>query len=230
MTLTPAVLGAAWGLLVLAAAGRAHARLAARRRARALARAIPRGERRRARRRHAAGPFRLPGPVERVRELVRTATLAREARRADARVARHLPVAVDLLTVAIGAGLTPYLAVERSVRWVPPPVADALREGLRLTHLGLPFVHALDAAGMACAPLRPVTTVLAASASTGAPAAEPLARLAADAREEMRRRASEHARALSVRLLFPLVFLVLPAFALLVVVPTLLDGLGALGP
>jgi hypothetical protein len=46
-------------------------------------------------------------------------------------------------------------------------------------------------------------------------------------RTTLRRRAEARARTVPVRLLFPLVFLVLPAFALLTVVPAVLGGLGA---
>ena len=44
-------------------------------------------------------------------------------RRADAALARELPVAIDLLGVAVGAGCTPYLAVEVASRWSSAPVA-----------------------------------------------------------------------------------------------------------
>jgi hypothetical protein len=59
----------------------------------------------------------------------------------------------------------------------------------------------------------------------GAPIADLLARLADDARAVVRRRSEAHARRVPVRLLFPLVFLVLPAFGLLTVVPALAAGL-----
>jgi len=50
----------------------------------------------------------------------------------------------------------------------------------------------------------------------------------ADALKWLRRAAEAHARRIPVRLLFPLVFLVLPAFVLLTVVPGLAAGLGRL--
>jgi len=76
--------------------------------------------------------------------------------------------------------------------------------------------------------LAPVAAVLVASEQLGVPAAAGLARLAAEARAELRRRAEARARALPVKLLFPLVFLVLPAFGLLTVVPALLAALSHL--
>jgi hypothetical protein len=53
-----------------------------------------------------------------------------------------------------------------------------------------------------------------------------LARLAVEERARLRRRAEAEARTVPVRLLFPLVFLVLPAFGLLTVVPTLVSSFG----
>ena len=73
--------------------------------------------------------------------------------------------------------------------------------------------------------LRPVTDVLLASDRLGAPAGPALTRLAHDVRADLRRRAEARARTLPVKLLFPLVFLVLPAFGLLTVVPALLTAL-----
>jgi len=56
----------------------------------------------------------------------------------------------------------------------------------------------------------------------GSSLADEMSRLAADVREQRRARAVDRARAAPVKMLFPLVFLVLPAFLLLTVVPVLL--------
>ena len=53
-------------------------------------------------------------------------------------------------------------------------------------------------------------------------------RLADEARAAARRRAETRARVLPVKLLFPLVFLVLPAFGLLTVAPALLSAMSRL--
>jgi pilus assembly protein TadC len=60
------------------------------------------------------------------------------------------------------------------------------------------------------------------------PLAPTLARLAADARHDRRRQAEAAARALPVRLSFPLVLCLLPAFVLLGIVPAMAPALQGL--
>ena len=73
--------------------------------------------------------------------------------------------------------------------------------------------------------MRPLADALRTSARLGSPAAPALARLAAEVRADVRRRAEARARTVPVRLCFPLVACVLPAFALLTVAPVVLGGL-----
>ena len=157
------------------------------------------------------------------------APLARRRRaHAAAGLTRELPVAVDLLGVAIGAGCTPYLAVEHAARWSPPAVAVELDRVVRACRLGASFADAwLEAAGRA-PQLVPLADALTTGERTGAPVGPALARLAAEERAAARRRVESHARRVPVRLLFPLVFLVLPAFVVLTVVPGLAAGMARL--
>jgi len=146
-------------------------------------------------------------------------------RRTEAAVQRELPVVLDLLGVAVGAGCTPYLAIEATVRWAPPHLSARFERVLRACRLGAGFPDALDELARATPQLQPVVDALLASDRLGAPVGPALARLAEEERATSRRRAEAHARRVPVRLLFPLVFLVLPAFGLLTVVPALLSGL-----
>jgi tight adherence protein C len=152
----------------------------------------------------------------------------RRDRRADTALARELPVAIDLLGVAVGAGCTPYLAVEAVTRWGPPVVAARFRSVLRACELGSAFGAALDAMGSETRALARVADALRSAERTGSPIGPALGRLASEERGALRRRAEAHARRVPVRLLFPLVFLVLPAFVLLTVVPGLVAGLARL--
>lgn len=175
------------------------------------------------RRRWTAGAnrSRLGAPGRVVRGLLHRG----RTRRDDAAIAVELPVAIDILGVAVGAGCTPYLAVEVAARWSPPRLAAGLATVPRACALGDSFAGALDAMAASTPRLHPLTDALLASDRLGAPVGDALARLAAEERSALRRRAEAAARTVPVRLLFPLVFLVLPAFGLLTVVPTLVNGL-----
>jgi tight adherence protein C len=163
-----------------------------------------------------------------VGRVVTSLTGRRGASRRELEIAREVPVALDLMGVAIGAGCTPYLAVEVAARWAPPGVAAQFETVLRACALGTPFDVALDDMAQRVACLASLAEALLASDRLGAPVAPVLGRLADEERAALRRRAETHARTVPVRLLFPLVFLVLPAFVLLTVVPGLASGLAQL--
>jgi Flp pilus assembly protein TadB len=152
----------------------------------------------------------------------------RRARHDDAVLAGELPVTLDLLGVAVEAGCTPYVAVDLARQWAPPAMAVRLGEAREACALGASFGDALDAVGARAPRLRPLVDALLASDRLGAPVGPALGLLADEQRAELRRRAESHARRVPVRLLFPLVFVVLPAFGLLTVIPTLLAGFSRL--
>ncbi len=108
---------------------------------------------------------------------------------------------------------------------MPEQAAGRLGAALRAADGGLGLADALEAEARRTPALAPVLALLAASERSGAPVAEALSRLATSIRAETRRRAMARARAVPVRLLFPLVFLVLPAFLLLTVAPVVLASL-----
>ena len=149
----------------------------------------------------------------------------RRARHTDDAMLAALPVAVDLVGVAVGAGCTPYRAVGLASEWSPPAIATVLADIDRTAALGASFDDALRGAGSRTPAVRSLTETLRTSARLGSPAAAALVRLAQEVRADVRRRAEARARTVPVRLLFPLVFCVLPAFALLTVVPVLFDGI-----
>jgi tight adherence protein C len=221
----PWALGAAWGVVLALPVVHRAVRTGAAERASGLSTSATRPRRSSPLWVRAWWDGRAHGVVVRV---LRSLRARRRARGADAALAREVPVALDLLGVAVGAGCTPYLAVEVAARWSPAPVAGAFTDVLRSCSLGLDFQSALDAAARATPRLRPVADALLATDRLGVPVGPVLARLAEEDRTALRRAAEAHARRIPVRLLFPLVFLVLPAFVLLTVVPGLAAGLGRL--
>jgi pilus assembly protein TadC len=165
--------------------------------------------------------LRRLGPVGRV---LRGWMRIRSGRRRDDQLARELPAAVDLLAVAVSAGATPFGAVEIAARWAPPTVGASFAGLLATCRLGASFETALANTARRDPRLAPLTSVLATGIRLGAAVNDSLARLAAESRRDLRRRAEARARTVPVRLLFPLVFLVLPAFGLLTVVPAVAAG------
>jgi Flp pilus assembly protein TadB len=214
----PLVLAAAWGVL----AGRAVAVTGRSPHARRPAAAMHRWLRRTSvsvAQRVAANVVVRPF-IAVVRDLRRRRALARVAHAVD----RELALAVDLLAVAVGAGATPLLALDLAAAWSPAAVGSSFDAVVRRVRVGTSLPDALAVEGRRMPPLRPLTEALAPAIRLGSPLGPTLARIAADARAAYARRAAARARTVPVRLIFPLVLLVLPAFALLTVVPALVAG------
>jgi tight adherence protein C len=139
--------------------------------------------------------------------------------------AEAIGLAADLLAVAVAAGLTPYLALQVGARFATGAAGSRLEAVIRAAEGGERLADALDAESARTPGLAPLLAVLANSERSGAPAGPSLTRLAVSVRAQARRRAMARARTVPVRLLFPLVFLVLPAFLVLTVAPVVLAGL-----
>jgi tight adherence protein C len=139
--------------------------------------------------------------------------------------AEAIALAADLLAVAVAAGLTPYLALQVAGRFATGAAGSRLEAVLRAAEGGERLADALDAESARTPDLAPLLAVLANSERSGVPAGSSLTRLAVSVRAQARRRAMARARTVPVRLLFPLVFLVLPAFLVLTVAPVVLAGL-----
>jgi len=167
----------------------------------------------------------VPAPIAAIERVVRSPQVRRRRRRQDFAIGRELPVIVDLVGVALASGCTPYLAIQHAARYGPSRSARALHGVSRACALGQSLDEALCDLGTSIAALRPLAESLRTSARLGSPAAAVLARLAAEVRTDYRRRAEARARTVPVRLCFPLVACVLPAFALLTVAPVVLGGL-----
>jgi tight adherence protein C len=154
--------------------------------------------------------------------------VARAAVERDAVAAQQADV-IDLFVLALGAGLNLQLALAAVARRAPPAWAAALADVVDQVERGLRVGDALDALPLTLGePSRPIVRVLAGAERYGTPLLPALDRLAVDARHDRRRRAEEAARRVPVKLLFPLVLCVLPAFGLLTVAPLLAGALQAL--
>jgi pilus assembly protein TadC len=165
------------------------------------------------------------------------------AARRQARIARDLPRAADLMATCLQAGLAPAEAVALVSEVVGGPLRDLLLPVAAAIRLGVDPAHAW--AELADADQRPSRTsasgeaprrlarAFARAAATGAPLADTLTTVADDERERLRWAAEAAARRAGVRAVGPLAVCFLPAFLLLGVVPVVVgvarDVLGQLG-
>lgn len=174
------------------------------------------------------GELRAPRPRNRVRGWI--ASCLDRASRAWARgrkgveLAAAMPDLLDVLAVSVTAGLSPRLALERAPELLPGPVGTVLTSIRREVELGTTWSRALHSAAAAfdVEEFRRLAVTLNRAERLGSPVAERLRDLAIEVRAERRARREERARRAPVQMLFPLVFLILPAFVLAAVAPALL--------
>ena len=168
----------------------------------------------------------VPGPLGTGRP---ARPVRRTRRRVSARARRRaldgeIPQLLDLLAAGSAAGLSAVTGFRRAVSALRGPLGDELRGALRSVELGARWRSELAdlAERLDLSDLRRVVTVLGRSETLGTSLVDATRDLAADVRSARRAAVSERARAAPVKMLFPLVFLILPAFLLLTVVPVLL--------
>jgi len=149
----------------------------------------------------------------------------RRGRAMDAELADVL----DLLRVAVAAGLSPKRALAEVGRRHPGPLAGELRRAAALTALGTPAAGALAELERRCptAGIAPLVAALSRAERHGAPLGPALAAQAARAREHGARRTVEAAARAAPQVQLVVALLLVPAVMLLVaaaLVPALAGG------
>ena len=156
--------------------------------------------------------------------------LGRLGSRRQDRIGAHVADLVELLVATTEAGLSPLVAFRRSAEVLTGPLGEELREAVRQIDLGVPWrVGMTRMAGRCDVPsLRRLVEALGRSQRLGTTLGSTLRTVAADLRAERRAHAEEVARRAPIKMLFPLVFLILPAFLLLTVGPVVLATMRSL--
>jgi pilus assembly protein TadC len=174
-----------------------------------------------------AGVYPLALPAAALGFLIPEVLLSRAVRLRRSAMERELPLLLDVVAAATGAGLTGQLAVRRAAAATDGPLADELDATLDRIDLGGRWGVELEAMAerVALPDLHRAVGVLTRGEAVGSPLAEALTEIASESRDARRSVLAERARKAPVKMLFPLVFLVLPAFLLLTVVPVLVTTL-----
>jgi tight adherence protein C len=169
-----------------------------------------------------------PLPPSRVVQATRepvSPRLRRRARRARSRALEaEVPQLLDLLAAGSTAGLSAEASFRQAVDCLHGPLGVELGAVMRAVDLGVPWRDALaDHVARSGDPdLARTVAVLARTEALGVPLRDATRELAATVRDARRAATLERARTAPVKMLFPLVFLILPAFLLLTVVPVLI--------
>jgi Flp pilus assembly protein TadB len=151
----------------------------------------------------------------------------RAAKRRRGAIDAEVPQLLDLLAAASSAGLSAPVALRRAAEADTGPLAGEIGDVLRAVDLGSRWRDELRATAdrLDLPDVRRTVSAITRTETLGASLADSTGELAASVRHARRAAVTERARTAPVKMLFPLVFLVLPAFLLLTVVPVLLTTL-----
>ena len=155
-------------------------------------------------------------------------------RRAVVRVRRidyEIPELVDLLVTTVEAGVGFLAALQLAARRVREPLGQELRVTLREQGMGLGLDEALRNLGSRTnsGNLRMFVQAVLQGETLGVSIGKILRDLAVDMRKARRQMAEERAQKAPIKLLFPLVFLILPAMMLVLLGPAMYDIVKQLG-
>ena len=145
--------------------------------------------------------------------LIPGAGLGQRAIRRQETIQRDLPDTMDLLTVSVEAGLSFDAALAHVRRNVPGPLSDEIGRMLQEIQLGEPrveaFRHLADRTDVG--ELKAFVLAMIQADVFGISVAKVLRSQARDLRVRRRQRAEEKAMKVPVKILFPLIFCILPA-------------------
>jgi tight adherence protein C len=157
--------------------------------------------------------------------------LRRRVRQRKHEIDRALPDALDMLTIGVEAGLAFESALLRVAEQWQNALTEEFRRAVREMQLGSAREEALrrmaDRTGVES--LGTFVAVLVQSTRLGVSIAQVLHTQAAQMRLKRRQLAEERARQASVKMVFPLVFLIFPAIFIIVLGPSVPEFLRVFG-
>jgi tight adherence protein C len=149
------------------------------------------------------------------------AILMGRARERQTAIQRHLPDVLDQITVSVEAGLGFDAALAQAGRTGKGPLAEELARAVQDVGIGVPRQAAL--AGILdrtdVADLRHFVLAVKQAEHYGVPIAQVLRVQSKELREKRRQSAEEHAMKIPVKIVFPLIFCILPALFVVILGP-----------
>ena len=136
-----------------------------------------------------------------------------------------LPDAIDLLTISVEAGLGFDAAVARVAKNTDGPLAKEFARLLQEMQLGMGRAEAMRAMGerTTLLELRSFCLAMVQADSLGIPISRVLRIQSSELRVKRRQRAEEKAQKVPVKMLFPLIFFILPCLFIVILGPVILQ-------
>ena len=147
--------------------------------------------------------------------------LYNKAAKRTAVIRKTFPDAMDLLTISVEAGLGFDAAMAQVARNTQGPLAEEFSRVLQEMQIGLGRSEALRALGerSSLAEMRGFTSAMVQADAFGIPVGQVLRVQSSEIRVKRRQRVEEQAQKLPVKILFPLMFFILPCLFLVVMGP-----------
>lgn len=137
---------------------------------------------------------------------------------------KTFPDAIDLLTISVEAGLGFDSALSQVARNTPGPLAEEFARVLQEMQIGLGRSQALRALGdrTTLPEMRGFVSAMVQADAFGIPVGQVLRVQSSEIRVKRRQRAEEQAQKLPVKVLFPLMFFILPVLFIVILGPAII--------
>jgi tight adherence protein C len=153
------------------------------------------------------------------------------ARKRRDQIERGLPDLIDLLVVTLEAGLSFPQSLRLASTKIREPLASEVRLTLQEQNMGLTLVEALEnfLARVDTPGVRMFSRSIAQGETMGVSTGQIMRNLALEMRKRQRAYAEERAQKAPVKILFPILFLIMPALFIVLLLPVMIRVLDTLG-
>lgn len=153
------------------------------------------------------------------------------ARQRRNQVERGLPDLIDLLVVTLEAGLSFPQSLRLAATKIKEPLSSEVRLTLQEQNMGLTLVEALEhmLARIDTPGVRMFARSIAQGETMGVSTGQIMRNLAIELRKRQRAYAEERAQKAPVKILFPILFLIMPALFIVILLPVMMRILDVLG-
>jgi tight adherence protein C len=153
------------------------------------------------------------------------------AKKRRQQVERGLPDLIDLLVVTLEAGLSFPQSLRLAATKIKEPLSSEVRLTLQEQNMGLTLVEALDhlLVRIDTPGVRMFARSIAQGETMGVSTGQIMRNLALELRKRQRAYAEERAQKAPVKILFPILFLIMPALFIVLLLPVMITVMDVLG-